>query len=621
MAGTTKENEDLACVALGYLSLHPDATYDDFYNFIQSPGQDWNKVKNLCDLEVTTSGAFQKRFSKQKVWMEGSYYTALAIKENLNINLSDYYFCGVGANTKGVKKHGTSGDIGSILKTKAASAISKLYKFKTGEKTGPIATLNADKLNISDIFLIKKNANKIEKFVNVINKADDIKTGTAGIKQILKEMVNQQDIAKIKGRIVSKANLTVDRYVRAMNAFYEKKEIIGVSLKKLDPVPKSVSNVPFSIKGLSGLENENPDDEFLDVVSTLIKLAKSGDTKFSEFEQAINEFVTLDGDINFTSNDRLDVYFYLKFKGTKKKYKIFTNFVEGGNFHFVEVGGKGHAGEGGITIERFRDLSQEFPQLKTFFTNLSKKREFYFDKACKSNGLKGFSDAYLKYKIPYDLKLSHEKETIYRSTNYEKFINLILKVKTTTAKGSGSTLTSVGAKLGPGSKPGTTRVLTGSITKKTGSKLSKDEKRFRTVQTEEIDTTNLQIIEQFFKEYTSFLGRNGSGMGSFTGLKSTTLNKIDSAINEAQTSDDISKLIKSMQVSMKKSYALISNAEFGYIFANYNKQIKQILKKKVLLSLYSVASGRGFIIFKGKRFKSGDIYGGLKSPIYVKVGV
>ncbi|MFZ9376776.1 MAG: hypothetical protein ACO25K_06600, partial [Candidatus Fonsibacter ubiquis] len=615
MAGTTKENEDLACVALGYLSLYPNATYEDFYNFIQSPGQDWNKVKNLCDLEVTTSGAFQKRFSKQKVWMEGSYYTALAIRENLGIKLSEYYFCGVGSNTKGVRKHGANGNIGEILKTKAASAISKLYKFKTGENTGPIAKLNADKLNISDIFLIKKKASHIENFVNVINKADDIKTGTAGIKQILKEMVNPQDIAKIKGRIVSKANLTVDRYVRIMNGLYENKEVIGVSLKKLDPVPKNVGAVPFSIKGSSkGFQQEKSDDEFLDVVSVLIKLAKNGDTKFSEFEQAINEFVTLDDDIKFTSNDRLDVYFYLKYKGTKKKYKIFTNFVEGGNFHFVEVGGKGHAGEGGITIERFRDLSHEFPQLKTFFTNLSKKREFYFDRACKSNGMHGFSEAYRKYKIPNNLKLSSENETIYRSTNYEKFINLILDVKTTT-KGTGSTLTSVGARLGPGSKPGTTKVLTGSITKKSGSKLSKDEKRFRTVQTEEIDTTNLQIIEQFFEEYTSFLGRNGSGMGSFAGLKSNTLNKIDAAINKAETSDDISKLIKSMQVSMKKSYALISNAEFGYIFANYNKQIKQILKKKVLLSLYSVASGRGFIIFKGKKFKSGDIYGGLKSPI------
>lgn len=625
MADRTKQNEDLACVALAYLSVHSDATYEDFFNFIQKPGQEWNKIKNLCELEVTQSGQFQRRFRNEHDWIEGSYWTAKAIKENLGIDLSDYYFCGIGSNTKGTNKYGANGNIGEILKTKAASAISKIYKFKTGETSGAIANLNADKLVISDIFLIKKRSQKIEKVLNVIKKADEIKTGTAGIKSILKEMVNQTDIVKIKQSIISKANLTVNRYVSIMNALYKSKEIIGVSLKKLSPVPSDVSSVPFSIKGTSNsVELGSEDDEFLDVISTLMKLAKQGDTKFPEFEKAINEFVELEDDIKFTTNDRLDVYYSLKFKSTKKKYKIFTNFVEGGNFHFVELGGSGHAGEGGVTIERFRDLSKEFPQLKIFFSNLAKKRLYYFDKACKNNGLSGYADAYRKYKIPNTLHLSSENETIYRSTNYEKFINRILEVKST--PGKGATLTSVGGVLSRNEKTGKAKVLTGSITKKqqkkTGPKLSKEELRFRSIQTEEIDLTNLKIIEEFFEEYTTFLGRSGSGMGKFAGLKNMTIDKLNNIIDKA-TSEDIDKLIKNTQIAIKKSYALLSNAEFGYIFANYNKQIRLILKKKVLLSLYSVASGRGFIVFKGSRFKIGDIYGGggLKSPIYVKVGV
>ena len=426
--------------------------------------------------------------------------------------------------------------------------------------------------------------------------------------------------------MISKANLTVDRYVSMMNFLYEKKEIIGISLKKLSPVPSDVSSVPFSIKGSSSsIEEGSSDDEFLDVVATLIKLAKKGDTKFPEFEKAINEFVDLDTDIKFTSNDRLEVFYSLKFNSTKKKYKIFTNFVEGGNFHFVEEGGSGHAGEGGITIERFKDLSKEFPKLKAFFSNLAKKRLGYFNKACKDNGLRGHADAYRKYKIPITLDLGSVNDTIYRSTNYEKFINKILEVKSTPGKGAGTTLTSVGGVLSRDKKTGKAKVLTGSITKKgqkkTGPQLSKEEKRFRTIQTEEIDLTNLKIIEQFFEEYTKFLGRSGPGMGKFAGLKNTTIDKLNNTISNA-TSENIDKLIKNTQVAMKKSYALLSNAEFGYIFANYNKQIRLILKKKVLLSLYSAASGRGFIVFKGRKFKMGDIYGGggLKSPIYVKVG-
>ena len=67
MADVTKQNEDLACIALGYLSFYQDATYEDFYNFIQTPGQDWNKVIKVCQLEVTTSGEFQRRFAKEDI--------------------------------------------------------------------------------------------------------------------------------------------------------------------------------------------------------------------------------------------------------------------------------------------------------------------------------------------------------------------------------------------------------------------------------------------------------------------------------------------------------------------------------------------------------------------------
>ena len=91
MADKTKQNEDLACMALGYLSFYPNATYDDFYNFIQSPGKDWNKVKNVCQLEVTTSGTFQKRFEKEEEWIKGSYMTALAIREKMHLDLSKYF--------------------------------------------------------------------------------------------------------------------------------------------------------------------------------------------------------------------------------------------------------------------------------------------------------------------------------------------------------------------------------------------------------------------------------------------------------------------------------------------------------------------------------------------------
>ena len=610
MADVTKQNEDLACIALGYLSFYQDATYEDFYNFIQTPGQDWNKVIKVCQLEVTTSGEFQRRFAKEDIWIKGSYMTALAIRRRLNLNLSDYIFCGVGSNTKGVIKHGSKGNIGEILKTKAASAISKLYKFKTGKSSGIIANLNPDKLNISDIFLCTRNNNpRLTQFLKIIQDADNIKTDLASIKNTLKSLTKEKDILKFKGSIISKSNLTVTRYTRMMNAFYESKDVIGVSLKKISPVPDDVEKVPFSFHNIGNIPNETSDDQFLQFVGQLLKLVKEKNTKFPEFEKAIDEFITLDDNIKFTTNDRLEVKYTFNYKGNVKPYKIFTNFGAGNNFYFQPDKAGGYH-EGGTTTTRFEDLSDEFPQLKTFFSNLSKKREFYFNKSCKDNGFTGSDQLYEIQKIPSNLKLSSVNTSIFASGNYEKLISKILE----TTQGKIGAVVSV--------ENGKTKVLTGALIAKGKTKTTPAQRYYET-KYESVETNYLKVIEQFYKEYTQYLSK-GNSMGKFVSLKNTTLNEMNKLILEASKSKDkeeTDKIIKKVVGKIQKSYAILTNAEFGYIFAKHNMQIKKILKKKMILSLYALATGRGFIIFKGIRFKMEDIYAeDLKTPRYVKVG-
>lgn len=614
MADTTKQNEDLACVALGYLSFYPDATYDDFYNFIQAPGQDWNKVKNVCQLEVTTSGDFQKRFKNEEEWIKGSYMTALAIRERLHLDLSKYIFCGVGSNTKGVIKHGVKGNIGEILKTKAASAIAKLYKFRTGKTSGIIANLNPDKLNISDIFLCPRNNHQVlTKFLDLIQKADEVKTELKSVKNALNQLTNDRDILKYKGTVVAKSYLTVAKYTRVMNSLYESKDVIGVSLKKIYPVPDDISRVPFSYHSSGNVPDETSDDEFLKFVGYLLKLIKMGPNQvknigFPEFEKAIDEFITLDDNIKFTTNDRLDVKFTFNYKGNIKPYKIFTNFGAGNNFYFQPDKAGGYH-EGGTTITRFEDLSDEFPQLKTLFSNLSKKREYYFDQACKNNGLSANS-VYKDKNIPNNLKFSSTTKTIFASGNYEKVISKLL----------GTTQGKIGAIVS--TQDNKTQVLTGALIAKSKTKTTAAQ-RYYQAKYESVETIYLKIIEEFYKEYTKYLSKSNS-MGKFVSLKNTTLNEMNSLISQASKAKDkkeTDKIMKTAVGKIQKSYAILSNAEFGYIFAKHNMQIKKILKKKIILSLYSLATGRGFIIFKGKRFKMEDIYAeNLKTPRYVKVG-
>jgi hypothetical protein len=616
MSGTTKQNEDLACIALGYLSLYPNATYENFYKFIQAPGQDWNKVKNVCQLEVTTSGEFQKRFKNEEEWIKGSYMTALAIRQRLNLDLSKYIFCGVGSNTKGVRKHGVNGNIGEILKTKAASAIAKLYKFRTGKSSGIIANLNPDKLNISDIFLCPRDNHPVlTKFLDLIQKADAVKTELKSVKNALDELTNERDILKYKGTVVSKSYLTIAKYTRVMNSLYQSKDVIGVSLKKISPIPDSVSGVPFSFHSSGNIPDETSDDEFLKFVGYLLKLIKMGPNQvksvgFPEFEKAIDEFITLDDDIKFTTNDRLEVKYTFNYKGNKKSYKIFTNFGAGNNFYFQPDNAGGYH-EGGTTITRFEDLSDEFPQLKTFFSNLSKKREYYFDKACKNNGLGGSSAVYKDKNIPNDLKFLNTNKTIFPSGKYEKVFSKLLG----TIQGKiGGVIPTQNKKMGV--------VLSGSLMSKQKTKTTATQ-RYYTAQYETVEKVYLKVLEQFYEEYTKYLSK-GTNMGKFASLKNTTLVEMTRLVLEASKAKDqkeTDKIMKKAVGKIQKSYAILTNAEFGYIFAKHNMQIKKILKKKMILSLYALATGRGFIIFKGKRFKIDEIYAeNLKTPKYVKVG-
>lgn len=616
MADTTKQNEDLACVALGYLSFYPNATYDDFYNFLQAPGQDWNKIKNVCQLEVTTSSAFQKRFKDEEEWIQGSYLTALALRQRLNLDLSKYIFCGVGANTKGVNKHGVKGNIGEILKTKAASAISKLYKFRTGNTSGIIANLNPDKLNISDIFLCPRNDHPtLTKFLSFIENADKVKTDLKSIKNNLKELTNERDILKYKGTVVSKSNLNIAKYTRIMNSLYESKDVIGVSLKKISPIPDNVSGVPFSFHSSANIPDETSDDEFLKFVGYLLKLIKMGPNQvknvgFPEFEKAIDEFVSLDDNIKFTTNDRIEVKYTFNYKGNTKPYKIFTNFGAGNNFYFQPDKAGGYH-EGGTTITRFEDLSDEFPQLKTLFSNLSKKREYYFNKACVDNGLSGSNAVYSNKKIPNNLRLSNTNKTIFSSGNYEKVISKLLG---TTQGKIGGIIPTRNDKMGV--------VLSGALIAKSKTKTSAAQRYYK-AQYETVESVYLRVLEQFYEEYTKYLSK-GNNMGKFVSLKKSTLTEMNRLILEASKVSDkkeTDKIMKKAVGKIQKSYAILTNAEFGYIFAKHNMQIKRILKKKMILSLYALATGRGFIIFKGRRFKMDDIYAeNLRTPKYVKVG-
>jgi hypothetical protein len=568
---STSLNESLACVALGYVTYKSDHSLEDFHKMItQTSGNLWNQVISRCELSDRTINTYRSAFPDKNgsmdPWISTSYRTAVQIVKSLNLrNLRDYKFA---------KVEKDKSNRAYLLKQRATSAI-KGYSKEVMKAPGILATLNADKVNIGDIMIIKNNSQ---------------------IFDTIEELVENTDVtaSKLKRSILEneKEFLTMERYRNLMVEAWKQNEIYSVSLKQLDEksdiIPVKISNLPSS---LSRTVKEREQDEFAAYVSYLIRIAKKG-TTYKEFEDAVNEFVDIKP-VTFTAQDRLLVYFDLVYKKEeRKKYHIFTNFGTGNAIHFVPKGSKSASGEGGITVNYFYTLVKNFPKLKVFFKELADARIYHFEQACKKNNLNSKDinkdlGSNSMYSGKYD-------SSLYLAKNYEDVANKMFSGKN--AYGY----------------------------------LSKNDAEL---------TSNAQAFSDFFDSYTAYLSKTPGSMGKFLGIAKKSKVAMQGKISKIKK--DIEKEIKKkgflskeekikvldkyktpFATEYKKSYALLCNAEFGFFFAEHQADVEEILKKQVLLSFYAAASGRGYIIFDGKRFSEDDIYEKkVAPPPFLKVGM
>lgn len=568
---STSLNESLACVALGYVTYKKDHSLEDFHRMItQTSGNLWNQVISRCELSDRAVNVYRNAFSDKNgsmdPWISTSYRTADQIVKSLKLqNLKDYKFA---------KVEKDKSNRAYLLKQRATSAI-KAYSKEVMKAPGILATLNADKVNIGDIMIIKNNSQ---------------------IFNTIEELVENTDVtaSKLKRSILEneKEFLTMERYRNLMVEAWKDNEIYSVSLKQLDErsdnIPVKISNLPSS---LSRTVKEREQDEFAAYVSYLIRIAKKG-TTYKQFEDAVNEFVDIKP-VTFTAQDRLLVYFDLVYKKEeRKKYHIFTNFGTGNAIHFVPKGSKSASGEGGITVNYFYTLVKNFPKLKVFFRELADARLYHFEQACKKNNLNPKDiNKDLGSNSMYSGKYN---SSLYLAKNYEDLANKMFSGKN--AYGY----------------------------------LSKNDAEL---------TSNAQAFSDFFDSYTAYLSKTPGSMGKFLGIAKKSkvamkgkISKIKKDIEKetkkkgSLTKDEKIKVLDKYKTPFvteyKKSYALLCNAEFGFFFAEHQADVEEILKKQVLLSFYAAASGRGYIIFDGKRFSEDDIYEkSVAPPPFLKVGM
>ena len=660
----TDINESLCCIALRYIDKYPTNSVDDFVDMITTEGkkpEEWSDNGVLENLEIgrgkyrthsTYRSAYGQKDSnknlKYETWIKGSFYSAQAIRKKLNVVLSQYIIS---------RPDEEENNKSYIIKEKCASAIknwSNVFSRTDVAKAqkwspGILSKLNSDKINIADIMLIHKNP-------EVYDELDEIQEITNKVKW--KDVCNNPSIIKNL--------LTPKKYNEYMNRAWLIKDIFNISLKKV-----LSENLPVKLINLdrnSAKEYDSDIDEFQFLLTSLVGAAKSG--SLSNFENLIKETIDLEPVI-FSANDRLEVKYKLNIKNlnlNKVKsydYTMWTNFGGGQkSVYFSQAGSKSASGEGGITLIYFSNLVKDIPKLRTFLTYMKLKRKEYFNAACQKYGL-NFSDSKMG-----DSSLSNAKynSILYTSNDFKKLVHVLLTDEPVTqkdvitpikyiTKSTGEVIINDGQKLtkidyksmlvledffksyvnflsNNSSQMGTYFGLSEKTKKSLITQGRKMYQKFEQVYNKEVLSKKKKKLDQ--KKYETLK----KDIGKIKGISGTETTKLknERILNAVSLTESEIKSIKQFSVSearkwkskeyksfkesYKKGFALLANAEFGYMYSEYADKINELVKKQVLLSLYAAASGRGYIIFEGKKFEMDDYFEkDVKGAPYLKVGM
>jgi hypothetical protein len=664
---STKYNESLCCIALRYIDKYPNHDVYQFVNMIISPEENKTPqefVDCLNDNMQIGSGILRRHSTyksaygqkdekgnlKYKTWIEGSFYSAQAIRKKLNVVLSQYTISrpdGTETNNKAF-----------VIKEECAFAIknwAKVFEQTPVAKAqnwfrGILSNLKSDKINIGDIILIHNKS-------KIYDELDEIQKITNNIKW--KQVSDNPSIIKTL--------LTPKKYIEYMNRAWLKKDIFSISLKQVES-----ENFPLKLVNLdaqSAKEYDDDIDEFKFLITSLIGAAKSG--SLSNFENLIKNTIDLEPVI-FSSNDRLEVKYKLNIKNLKFNkvksydYIMWTNFGAGqAQIYFSQSGSKSASGEGGISLNYFANLVDDIPKLRVFLAYMKLKRKEYFYNACKNHNVQ-FNDSKMGDSSLSSMKYS---STLYTSNDFKKLIHVLLTDNDPVTQKNVITPIKY-------------------ITKSDGEVIINDGQKLT-----KIDYRAMLVLEEFFDSYVNFLSNNNNQMGKYFGLSERTkkslitqgrkmyqkfeqiyqrevLSKKKGKMNQkkyetlkkeiskikgvggaettkfrnerisnaiALTESEIKSIkqfslseakkwklkeYKEFEETYKKGFALLANAEFGYMYSDHADKINDLIKKQVLLSLYSAASGRGYIVFDGKRFEMDDYFEkDIKGAPYLKVGM
>jgi len=610
---------------------------------------------------------------KYKMWIKGSFYSAQAIRKKLNVVLSQYIIS---------RPDKEENNKAFVIKEKCASAIknwAKVFNRSDVAKAqnwspGILANLNSDKINIADIMLIHKNAeiydelDEIQKITNDI-KWKDISNNPSLIKKLLtpkkyNEYMNRAWLIKDIFNISLKQVLSENFPLKLIN-------LDRNSAKEYD---SDVDEFQFLLTSLVGAAKSGSLSDFENFIKKTIDLKP---VIFSANDRLEVKYKLNIKNLNFNEVKSYDYTMWTNFGGGQHS----VYFSQAGSGSASGEGGITLTYFKDLVkdIPKLRTfLTYMKLKRKEYFDAACKKYGVNFSDSklgdsslsdVKYNSTLYTSNDFKKLVHVLLTDTSYEKiDDVITPVRYKKIVGQIVIDNFIGTEGRGekkrniikqisiplhnkslervkcledffssyvnflsNNNNSMGTYFGVSEsykkalKSNTKRMeeaygkkYNDLILERLVTKIVKEEeKKNKTNRNMLFFTKEGKISEQKIKQQLKNNRELAAAYEARFKLLDREMKKFASEALKYKKSEN-----KHIEESFKKSFALLANAEFGYMYSEYADKINELVKKQVLLSLYAAASGRGYIIFEGKKFEMEDYFDkDVKSAPYLKVGM
>lgn len=628
-------------------------------------------------VEETTVTKDKKKERVIKVnepWLKGTYYSAKKIVESLGIQSLSNYKISRPSNSLRNEGYMIKDESTAAIKHWANINSQTVASKQTKWSAGILSSLKSDKVNIGDIFLVSNQSILYKILLN-------------SIKETKNMTVDQYIKSKFKSALTVKRYLRIMNAAWARKEIYSislKKATVSNDNDGQNSISAKVIN--FDISNAIAPESSVEEDDFLFFINSLLATAASGN--LSTFDRQISDSIKLNP-IQFTSNDRLNISYTITLKGFKHNYTMWTNFSAGNSVYFSRSDSASASGEGGVSLSVFQNYVTKIPQLKAFLRHIKQLRIDYFKKACQnakvnlpaaylgnsslksskydtmlytSNDFLVLANVIMQGGTPVDIidpvlfkkeiqddiaevfYLEHrvvrmgndskKKSYIFVRNYFNSSDNALNRIrcleyffKTYIDFLSNNTNLM-------GSYMGRSRAIVQEI-KSLNIKAEEELVKRKLDAVLEKHYESFKDRKRFLSSESKFYTKKGEKMSLISikkivnqdrELQNMMLEKYKKVASEVKTiSDETQRKIDKVDQKFKKGYVLLANAEFGYMFSSHQKTITDLVKKQIILSLYSIASGRGYLVFNSQAIKydGRSVYYSkdMKGAPFLKIGV